>query len=73
MRTWVQVDGALLLPPSMALKVIEHARSVQRGLAVHQVTEHVRSVRRGLTVHQLSSSLDPSGGVWFAHQVIGRS
>ena len=43
----VQVDGAFLLPPSMALKVIDHARSVLWGLVVHQ----------------LLSTLDPSGGV----------
>ena len=47
LRRWVQVDGASLLPPSMALKVINH----------------VGSVRRSLTIHQLSSSLDPPDGV----------
>ena len=53
LHRWVQVDSASLLPLSIALKVIEHVRYVQRGL----------------TIHQLSSSPDPFYGVWFAHQL----
>ena len=53
LRRWVQVDGASFLPPSMALKVIDH----------------VTSVRWVLAIHQLSNSPDPSCGVWFAHQL----
>ena len=48
LRRWAQVDSASLLPLSMALKVIEHARSIRRGLAIHL----------------LPSTLDPSGGVY---------
>ena len=43
-----KVDDASLLPLFIALKVIEHVRSIQRGLAIHQFIEPVRSVRRGL-------------------------
>jgi hypothetical protein len=46
LHRWVQVDSASLLPLSIALKVIEHVRYIQRGL----------------TVHQLSNSLNSSGG-----------
>ena len=66
MRIWAQIDGTTLFPPSMALKVIEHARFVQQDLAVHQLSST-------LDPSGGSSSPDPYGGVWFAHLVISKS